>query len=126
MDSQAQDEGARLGFTADTLTMEEMRQKLLEVSGYFQAKVDRLRGLEPSLKDTFFGGNEGETGKFQQAYQSFGREWGKQFGRMIALDQSFVNLINEHAEAVKQAIKLYDDADNAARVRLESILDKMK
>lgn len=126
MDAQSQDEGAAAGFKADPISMEQMRQTLVEVSGYFQAKVDRLGSLGTNLQPTFFGGYEGETGKFQQAYQSFGREWSKQFGRMLALDQSFVNLINEHAEAVKQAIKMYGDADEAARVRLESILDNMK
>ncbi|MFJ1766772.1 hypothetical protein ACIOD2_41035 [Amycolatopsis sp. NPDC088138] len=126
MDTHAQKESAAAGFKADTYTMEQMRQKLVEVSAYFQAEVDRMSGFGTSLGTTFYGGHQGETGQFQQAYQSFGHEWNTQFGRMLALDQTFVNLINEHAEAVRQAIRLYDDADNAARERLEAILDKMK
>lgn len=126
MDSGSHAESSTAGFQADTLSMEQMRQKLVEVHDYFQGKVDRLKGLESSLGSTFFGGHEGETGAFQRSYQSFGREWVRQFNRMLVLDQRFVDLINEHAEAVKQAIKLYDESDAAARSQLQAILDIMK
>lgn len=126
MDSSAQDNGAAAGFQANTISMEQMRQKLIEVHDHFQGKVDRLKGLETGLHGAFFGGHEGETGAFQRNYQVFGREWVKQFNRMLVLDQQFVNLINEHSEAVKQAIKLYADSDEAARSRLQAILGELK
>jgi hypothetical protein len=126
MDANPHDEGAAAGFTADAPSMEEMRQTLLGVRDHFQAKVDRLGNLKLALEDTFFGGHEGETGAFQRAYQSFGREWVKQFDAMLTLDQRFVDLINEHGEAVKQAIELYAESDEVARSQLRDILDKMK
>jgi hypothetical protein len=126
MDSGSHDEGAAAGFTADLISMEQMRQRLVEVRDYFQAEVDRRGGLAGTLHDTFFGGHAGETGALQQSYQSFGREWVKDLNRMLALDQRFVDLINEHGEAVKQAIKLYADYDDAARSQLQDILSKMK
>jgi hypothetical protein len=126
MGSGSHDGSAAAGFRADTTSMEQMRQKLVEVRDYFQGRVDRLKGLEGSLESPFFGGHEGETGAFQRSYQSFGREWVKQFTRMLVLDQRFVDLITEHGEAVKQATKLYADSDDSARSQLQAILDKMK
>ncbi|MFB9684587.1 hypothetical protein [Amycolatopsis plumensis] len=125
MDPGPHDEGTAAGFRADLISMEQMRQKLVEVRDHFQAKVDRLGGLESSLQATFFGGHAGETGAFQASYQAFGREWVKDFHRMLALDQLFVGLIDEHGEAVKQAIKLYADSDESARSQLHDILGKM-
>lgn len=113
------------GFTADVVSMEEARQKLLEVKAYFQAKTDRLAALPGALDDAFFRGNAGETGQFQRSYQAFGREWCDQFSRMLVLERRFVDLINEHGEALKQAIKMYSEADDAARTKLESILGTM-
>ncbi|WP_414942344.1 hypothetical protein [Amycolatopsis sp. cmx-11-51] len=125
MDPDTSDEHTRGGFTADVVSMEEARQKLLEVKAYFQAKTDRLAALPGALDDAFFRGHAGETGQYQRSYQAFGREWDNQFSRMLVLEQRFVDLINEHGAALKQAIAMYSEADDAARTTLESILGRM-
>lgn len=122
MDSNLHNQGAAAGFQVDPISLEEMRQKLIEVRDYFQGKTDTLAGLEASLDDPFFGGYEGETGAFQRSYQAFGHEWIRQFKRMLVLEQRFVNLINEQGEAVKKAGVMYAQADDAARLTLQSIL----
>jgi hypothetical protein len=125
MNSDVPGEGVLSGFRVDTVSLEEMRQKLVEVRDYFQCKVDTLGGLELALGSTFRGGHEGETGAFKAAYERFGATWLGQFEKMLALDQAFVNLINEQGEAVKSAITMYDETEKSARATLEAILRDM-
>lgn len=123
MDSNSPPKGVAAGFHVSTASLDAVQQKLAEVRDHFQGKVDTLKSLESQLGDAFFGGNEGETGAFQRSYQAFGHEWVRQINRILTLDQRFVNLINEHSEAVRNAATMYAKADEDARLKMQSILD---
>jgi hypothetical protein len=113
------------GFKADPVLLEEARKRVTAAHDYFQGKLDIKKGLSAVLADSF-SGNFGETGAFQRRYQRFGEAWTAELAKMIQLDELFVSMINEHADALRQASAMYAQADENARLTLQTILDDIK